>query len=105
MDAGPLPALEREMEVVVLRCAQEALANVRKHADATTAIIAVATNSGELTLSVTDNGSGFDPSSARTGFGLEGMGERLALVSGRLDIDSSGAGTTVRATIPREVPA
>ena len=101
VDAGQLPAIERETEVVVLRCAQEALANVRKHASATHATITVTADGAGLTLSVTDDGIGFDPASAHTGFGLEGMSERLALVNGRLDIDSSGAGTSVRATIPQ----
>lgn len=105
VDAEHLPAIERETEVVVLRCAQEALANVRKHASATRATISVSVDDSGLTVSVTDDGVGFDPTTARTGFGLEGMSERLALVNGRLDVDSSGAGTTVRATIPKEVLA
>ncbi|MBH0130935.1 sensor histidine kinase [Salinibacterium sp. NK8237] len=105
VDAEHLPAIERETEVVVLRCAQEALANVRKHASATRATISVSVDDSGLTVSVTDDGVGFDPATSRTGFGLEGMSERLALVNGRLDVDSSGAGTTVRATIPKEVLA
>ncbi|MBH0117318.1 sensor histidine kinase [Salinibacterium sp. NG253] len=105
VDAEQLPAIERETEVVVLRCAQEALANVRKHASATRATISVSVDDTGLTVSVADDGVGFDPTTARTGFGLEGMSERLALVNGRLDVDSSGAGTTVRATIPKEVLA
>ena len=105
VDAAELPAIARETEVVVLRCAQEALANVRKHANATRATIAVAADATGLTVAVTDDGDGFDPATAHTGFGLEGMSERLALVNGRLDVDSSGAGTTVRATIPKEVLA
>jgi signal transduction histidine kinase len=105
VDAGQLSAIARETEVVVLRCAQEALANVRKHASATHVTIAVTADDSTLTMSVTDDGIGFDPASAHTGFGLEGMSERLALVSGRLNIDSSGAGTTLRATIPQGASA
>ncbi|QYH34532.1 sensor histidine kinase [Salinibacterium sp. M195] len=100
VDAGQLPAIERETEVVILRCAQEALANVRKHASATRATISVTADISGLTVSVTDDGVGFDPTTTHTGFGLEGMSERLALVRGRLDVDSSAAGTTVHATIP-----
>ncbi|MEL0627577.1 histidine kinase [Salinibacterium amurskyense] len=103
VDADHLPAIARETEVVVLRCAQEALANVRKHANATRATITVTVGDAGLTIAVTDDGTGFDPTTAHTGFGLEGMSERLALVNGRLDVDSSAAGTTVRATIPKEV--
>ncbi|CAO1649642.1 sensor histidine kinase [Salinibacterium sp. NYA9b] len=105
VDAEHLPAIARETEVVVLRCAQEALANVRKHAEATRATITVSADDVGLTISVADDGVGFDPTTAHPGFGLEGMSERLALVNGRLDVDSSAAGTTVRATIPKEVLA
>ena len=105
VEAEQLPAIARETEVVVLRCAQEALANVRKHANATRATITVTVGDAGLTIAVTDDGTGFDPTTAHTGFGLEGMSERLALVNGRLDVDSSAAGTTVRATIPKEVLA
>lgn len=105
VDAKQLPAMARETEVVVLRCAQEALANVRKHAEATRATITVSADDVGLTISVADDGVGFDPTTAHPGFGLEGMSERLALVNGRLDVDSSAAGTTVRATIPKEVLA
>ncbi|GHD83267.1 signal transduction histidine kinase [Salinibacterium amurskyense] len=103
VDAAHLPAIARETEVVVLRCAQEALANVRKHANATRATITVTVGDDGLTIAVADDGTGFDPATTHTGFGLEGMSERLALVNGRLDVESSAAGTTVRATIPKEV--
>ncbi|QAV71101.1 sensor histidine kinase [Salinibacterium sp. UTAS2018] len=103
VEAAGLPAIARETEVVVLRCAQEALANVRKHANATRATILVTADEAGLAVTVTDDGTGFDPSTAHTGFGLEGMSERLALVNGRLDVNSSPAGTTVHATIPKEV--
>ena len=105
VDAEPLPTIARETEVVVLRCAQEALANVRKHASATRATITVSTDDSGLSITVADDGVGFDPNITHTGFGLEGMSERLALVNGRLDVASSSAGTTVRATIPKEVLA
>ncbi|MGJ8720254.1 MAG: sensor histidine kinase [Salinibacterium amurskyense] len=105
VDAEHLPAIARETEVVVLRCAQEALANVRKHANATRATITVTVSDAGLTIAVANDGTGFDPATTHTGFGLEGMSERLALVNGRLDVDSSAAGTTVRATIPKEVLA
>jgi len=100
VNATQLPTIAREAEVVVLRCAQEALANVRKHANATRATIEVTSIDGVVTLSVTDDGIGFDTGQTRTGFGLDGMSERLALANGRLEINSSAAGTTVRATIP-----
>jgi signal transduction histidine kinase len=105
VSAAELPTIARETEVVVLRCAQEALANVRKHAKASRATIEILALGGDVSLSITDDGIGFDTVSAHTGFGLDGMSERLALVHGKLDVHSSEAGTTVRATIPLEVTA
>jgi signal transduction histidine kinase len=105
VNATELPTIARETEVVVLRCAQEALANVRKHAKASRATIEIRALGGDVTLSIMDDGIGFDTVSAHTGFGLDGMSERLALVHGKLDVHSSEAGTTVRATIPLEVTA
>ncbi|GAA1213937.1 sensor histidine kinase [Rhodoglobus aureus] len=100
VNAAGLPTIARETEVVVLRCAQEALANIRKHAEASHATIEVTAVEGAVSILVTDDGEGFDTEKARTGFGLEGMSERLALVSGQLTIDSSRAGTILHATIP-----
>lgn len=88
-------ALNRDLEVVLLRCAQEGLANVRKHAGASAVTLAL---SG-TTLTVTDDGHGFDPATPPTGFGLSGMRERLALVGGTLDLASSAAGTTLTVTV------
>lgn len=84
----------RELEVVLLRCAQEALANVRKHSGATSARVEVAPRGTGLVLSVTDDGTGFDrpDEAASRGFGLTGMGERLALVGGGLEISSTPTG-------------
>lgn len=105
VEAKNVTAIPRETEVVILRCAQEALANVRKHAEATAAKITISAVSAEVTLTVTDDGVGFDATAARPGFGLEGMSDRLALANGRLTIDSSDVGTTVCASIPLGVSA
>jgi signal transduction histidine kinase len=88
-------ALDRALEVVLLRCAQEGLANVRKHSRAGAATIGVARSSAAVTLTVTDNGRGlglYRPSTEQ-GFGLAGMRDRVHLVGGRLDVlsrDSAG---------------
>jgi signal transduction histidine kinase len=88
--------LDRPAEVVVLRCTQEALSNVRKHSAADTARVALA--SGTLTIS--DTGRGFDPTAPTNGFGLSGMRDRLALVGGSLDVVSGASGTTLTITLP-----
>lgn len=99
VSATRLPALDRDTEVVLLRCSQEALANVRKHASAGAASIVVTAEDGLVTLTVTDNGSGFDPAAGTEGFGLAGMRERLALVGGALCVDSGSSGTTLTITL------
>ena len=101
VSATGLPALDRDTEVVLLRCAQEGLANVRKHARAGAASLTVAADDDEVTLEVRDDGSGFDPGALSAGFGLSGMRERLALVDGRLAVASGATGTTLTVTLPR----
>ncbi|HEV7951336.1 MAG TPA: sensor histidine kinase [Glaciihabitans sp.] len=93
--------LDRDSEVVLLRCAQEALANVRKHSTATAASVTVSTTHGSVVLRVADNGRGFDPASAPHGFGLAGMRDRLALAGGSLSILSTpDKGTALIASLP-----
>jgi signal transduction histidine kinase len=100
VEADDLPALDRGTEVVLLRVAQEGLANVRKHAAAGAASISAWADNGWVALRITDDGSGFDPTTPTDGFGLNGMRERLALVGGTLDVSSSPAGTALTATLP-----
>jgi signal transduction histidine kinase len=97
--AAGLPPLDRDTEVVLLRCTQEGLANVRKHARAATASVTLTTEEGEAVLTIQDDGSGI-PADAAPGFGLAGMRDRLALVGGTLDVDSSPRGTRLRVTVP-----
>lgn len=92
--------LDRDIEVVLLRCAQEGLANLRKHSGASRAAITLVASPIELSLQVSDNGAGFTPSATSNGFGLIGMRERLALVGGTLDIESGEDGTTLLVTLP-----
>jgi len=91
--------LTRDLEVVLLRCAQEGLANVRKHSDARSAALTLVATTSGISLSVADDGSGFDPAESSSGFGLSGMRSRLALVNGTLDIDSGPEGTTLTVTL------
>lgn len=102
---APVPdrMLERERALILYRIAQEAMRNVAKHADATTAEISVELAQGSLTLSVKDNGRGFDTGDARkaTGLGMISMGERARLAEGQLNVWSTpGSGTTIRVSVP-----
>lgn len=103
--SGESGDLDRDAEVVLLRCAQESLANVRKHSGARSATVQLSGREGAVRLVVTDDGHGFDPTARSDGFGLGGMRDRLALVGGALDVSSSESGTTLIATLPRAVPA
>jgi signal transduction histidine kinase len=106
VDADDSAPLDRDGEVVLLRCAQEALANVRKHSTATTATVVLRQREGEIELAVADDGRGFDATRRSTGFGLDGMRERLALVRGTLVVSTEpGGGTALVASLPQGVSA
>jgi two-component system sensor histidine kinase UhpB len=96
-----------DVELVLYRVAQEALTNVAKHANARAVWIDLDRTPTEVSLSVRDNGRGFDPRTAvysdgrGLGLGMFGMEERVALVGGRFRIWSApGQGTEVFAYIP-----
>ena len=98
-------ALRRDEEVVLLRGAQEALTNVRRHAGARSVVVRlsrVADGAGgrQVSVHVEDDGVGFDPSSAR-GAGLEGLRDRVEQVGGEVDVASApGGGTRVTVRVP-----
>jgi signal transduction histidine kinase len=101
--AVPLP---RPAEVMLLRVAQEAVANVRKHARAGQVLVCLRYAEGQVGLDVTDDGSGFDPGQAAGGYGLPGMRARAEEAGGRLQVRSSpGCGTTVSVVVPVPGPA
>ncbi|WP_434968888.1 sensor histidine kinase [Microbacterium sp. bgisy207] len=94
--------LDREQQVVLLRCLQEALANVRKHAQATLVTVAVASDVDGVRMTVRDDGVGFDTSAARTGFGLDGIGDRATLAGGSVEVVSEpGRGAVLTIVLPR----
>jgi signal transduction histidine kinase len=96
----------RDSEVVLLRCAQEALANVRKHSGARGVTLALTVGTAEVVLSVHDDGAGFDAGASASGFGLPGMKDRLALAGGTLAVTSrAGEGTTLIASVPAKILA
>uniref|UniRef100_A0A942YBH0 histidine kinase n=1 Tax=Neobacillus citreus TaxID=2833578 RepID=A0A942YBH0_9BACI len=100
VDATDFP-LDRDAQVVLLRVVQEALANVRAHADAASVHVALRHSPERVGVLVTDDGVGFDPSVPSAGHGLPGLRERLALSGGTCTITSSpGHGTVVDASLP-----
>jgi signal transduction histidine kinase len=89
-----------EVETAIYRIVQESLTNVVKHARAQRVSILVMRKDGALTAVVEDDGRGFDTGERGDGFGLEGMRERVALLDGRLEVESGEAGTTLVAEVP-----
>ena len=99
---GEPQRLDGSTEVVLLRSAQEALSNVRRHAGARTAAVRVAYEPERVTVEVCDDGRGYAAADVAPGFGLDGVRSRAADVGGRAEVVSApGAGTTVRVEVPR----
>jgi signal transduction histidine kinase len=94
--------LPQDAETALYRVIQEAFTNVVKHSGAQRVSILLQRTNGVAVAVVEDDGKGFDPLAARgDAIGLQGMRERLALLGGRLRIESSsGAGTTLVAEVP-----
>jgi signal transduction histidine kinase len=90
-----------ELEVGVYRIVQEALTNVVKHGGAGNARLQVIERDRQVSVLVSDDGQGFDPTARAAGFGLMGMRERSELLSAHLSVQSAvGTGTVIRLTCP-----
>ena len=107
LHVDPMPTLDADVQTLLFRVAQEALANVVRHAGASDAMLRLSQRAGLVQLTVWDNGRGFDPAqalragSAGLAAGLSGMRERLRLHDGTLQLESGGdSGTWLRASLP-----
>jgi signal transduction histidine kinase len=85
---GLPPEIGVRAQAEVIRIVQEALTNVRKHADATVVRVGVVTEDEVMRITINDNGRGFHPEAAHGGFGLDSMRERAALIGATLAISS-----------------
>lgn len=102
--AGPFPP---DVALGLYRIAQEALANVVRHAGAHSAHVTLMVAAGQAHLSVADDGVGFDPGESRhaDGLGLASVEERARLLGGRCRIESApGAGTEIDVRVPLPAP-
>jgi signal transduction histidine kinase len=98
----PMPRLSAAVEVAVYRIAGEAIHNVVKHAGATLCVVKIEVETGQLTLTVTDNGR-YSPTDHTTGIGLESMQERAAELGGAFSIQpASSGGTCITVHLPLE---
>jgi len=108
----PLPREpEQEIKVLIYRGAQEALANLTRHAHATKIDMALEAHGDRIILRIEDNGVGFDvakllaaPASVASGIGLRSIREQAAALGGRLAITSGPEGTKLELSAPFAAP-
>jgi len=100
--------LSKECELVLFRVLQESLTNVHRHSGASSASVTLTMDQRRLELQVSDNGSGIakttlaqvDEPGRQLGIGIAGMRERVRKLGGRLDLQSSKAGTKLSVSLP-----
>ncbi len=107
---GEVVELPEDVRAMAYQCVRELLANIRKHADATKALVTLESGGGEVRITVADDGRGFNPEGgdeaagshgAATGFGLFSIRERLRSVGGRMWFETSpGEGALVGLAFP-----
>jgi signal transduction histidine kinase len=96
--------------LALFRVVQESLTNIQRHSGSPQAKIRIERDPGKITLEISDKGSGISGSPRRRngkmsfglGVGIPSMHERVTLIGGQLDIESSSSGTTVCVTIPAD---
>jgi signal transduction histidine kinase len=96
--------LNQTVELSLFRIIQEALTNISKHAMATKVFVDLNTSENTITLSISDNGVGFelDKSQKVNHYGVLGMKERVYLIEGELKIETGpGKGTKINITLPK----
>jgi signal transduction histidine kinase len=90
-----------ELEAAVYFCCQEAIQNAAKHAHASRVTVRLSDQADALSFAVSDDGAGFDPSTAQRGTGMQNMADRIAAAGGSLEIAAApGTGTRVRGRVP-----
>lgn len=102
-EGGEAMRFDRECETAVYRIVQAALDNTVRHAEATRVVVEVlrGPEGGEVVVTVSDDGNGFDPASAAEGSGLRGMRERVEALGGSLEIRTGlDEGTAICAALP-----
>ena len=102
-----VPAAGSDIGAALYRVAQEGVQNAERHGNATHVSIALTSDEGHVTMVVKDDGRGFDvdEAAARGGMGLFSMRDRMSLVGGTLQVESTrGRGTIVTAAAPLQPP-
>jgi PAS domain S-box-containing protein len=97
--------MKPDVELALFRVVQESLTNIQRHSGSPQAKIRIERDLGKIRLEISDKGSGISGSGKMffgLGVGIPSMHERVTLIGGQLDIESSSSGTTVRVTIPAD---
>jgi len=108
---GSEEGFSKRVLLTLYRAAQEGLTNIQKHARASNVHLRLAFDETEASLTLSDDGCGFEPARLQHlqpdrsgGYGLQGVQERLELVGGHLEVESSpGKGTTLFVTAPKDL--
>jgi signal transduction histidine kinase len=103
-----LGRMKPDVELTLFRVVQESLTNIQRHSGSPQSKIWIERDPGKITLEISDKGSGISGNQRRrngklsfgVGVGILSMHERVKLIGGRLEIESSSSGTTVRAKVP-----
>ena len=101
MSSGVISDIDDAIAIGVYRITQEALANASRHANAKHAYVDLTYLDGGLSLTIGDDGAGFEPSASTFGLGILGMRERVESLGGSIAIESSAQdGTTIIVNLP-----
>jgi signal transduction histidine kinase len=101
VEANGIGRYAQDVEAAVYFCALEALQNVAKYAEASSAVVRLARRGKNLEFEIQDDGRGFEADGANLGSGLQGMTDRIDAIGGTLVVRSSpGSGTVVLGSIP-----
>jgi signal transduction histidine kinase len=104
-DLPPTEALPPGAHEAILRAAQEALANVGRHARAGSVLVSLGSGLRQVELRIEDDGAGFDPNQSRRGQGIPNMRARAEEFGGEFELISEpGGGTSVSFSIPYTTP-
>jgi two-component system sensor histidine kinase UhpB len=96
--------IDKNMELMIYRIAQEQLNNIRKYAKAKTAVITIKTSEANLFFSIADDGVGFDTTQKANGIGLKNIRSRVDFYSGTMNVISApGKGCVISINLPLQI--
>lgn len=94
---GDIDRYNETTNIAIFRIVQEALTNIAKHACAQTVLVTIESRAQYLTITITDDGIGFDTYKQTTGYGLLGMAERVEALAGSIKINSQADASNANA--------